>query len=156
MSLGSGQGIDGQFAMDMQGLRRLRHSAQQDQAGSARDAAQQFEALFLQMMVKSMRDAVPTAGLLDNQQSEFFQEMLDKQWSQTMASRGIGLADRLVAELESSGMVPRAQDNREAELGALIAGIPRGAPQPLRDAIHEGGIDDETAKSGDPGEQDGY
>lgn len=132
MALSNGHGLDGQFALEMQGLQRLKHSARQDPASGADAAAQQFEALFIQMMVKSMRDAVPTTGLLDNKQSEFFQSMLDQQWSQTMASRGIGLAETLVSELENRGLVPSQAAPAENE---LIAGIPRGAPQPLRDAI---------------------
>lgn len=132
MALSNGHGLDGQFALEMQGLQRLKHSARQDPASGAGAAAQQFEALFIQMMVKSMRDAVPTTGLLDNKQSEFFQSMLDQQWSQTMAGRGIGLADRLVSELENRGLVPPLAAPAESE---LIAGIPRGIPQPLRDAI---------------------
>ncbi|MDT0500514.1 MULTISPECIES: flagellar assembly peptidoglycan hydrolase FlgJ [unclassified Halomonas] len=132
MALSHGNGLDGQFALEMQGLQRLKHSARQDPASGADAAAQQFEALFIQMMVKSMRDAVPTTGLLDNKQSEFFQSMLDQQWSQTMASRGIGLADKLVSELESRGLVPSQAAPAE---NALIAGIPRGTPRPLRDAI---------------------
>ncbi|MFP4137043.1 MAG: flagellar assembly peptidoglycan hydrolase FlgJ [Halomonas sp.] len=132
MALGSGQGMDGQFALEMQGLQRLKHSARQDPASGADEAARQFEALFVQMMVKSMRDAVPTTGLLDNKQSEFFQTLLDQQWSQTMANRGIGLADKLVAELENRGHVERPAAGEERD---LIAGIPRGTPRPLRDAI---------------------
>ncbi len=133
MALGNGHGMDGQFALEMQGLQRLKHSARQDPASGAGEAARQFEALFIQMMVKSMRDAVPTSGLLDGQQTEFYQSLLDQQWSQTMATRGIGLADKLVAELENRGMVAEAGRGGEAE--ALIAGIPRGTPQVLRDAI---------------------
>ena len=126
---------NGQFALDMQGLQRLKHSARQDPSQGVRGAAEQFEALFIQMMLKSMRDAVPTSGLIDSQQTEFYQSLLDQQWSQTMASRGIGLADSLVAQLERSGMVP-AKEQKGSAVDELIAGIPRGAPRPLQDALH--------------------
>ncbi|SDN87654.1 flagellar protein FlgJ [Halomonas shengliensis] len=132
MALDTGRGMEGQFALELKGLQRLKHSARQDPSSGADTAAKQFEALFVQMMVKSMRDAVPATGLLDNKQSEFFQTLLDQQWSQTMASRGIGLADKLVAELENRGLVGQPAPRAEHE---LIAGIPRGTPQPLRDAI---------------------
>ncbi|PMR71235.1 flagellar assembly peptidoglycan hydrolase FlgJ, partial [Halomonas heilongjiangensis] len=121
--------LGGQFALDMQGLNRLKHSARQDPAGGVRGAVQQFEALFIQMMLKSMRDAVPTTGLIDSKQTEFYQSLLDQQWSQTLASRGIGLADSLVAQLEGSGMVPARRQPGSA-VDELIAGIPRGAPRP--------------------------
>lgn len=149
MALSHGHGLDGQFALEMQGLQRLKHQARQDPTSGADAAAQQFEALFIQMMVKSMRDAVPTTGLLDNKQSEFFQSMLDQQWSQTMASRGIGLADKLVAELENRGLVGRPAPRAEHE---LIAGIPRGTPQPLRDAIQSGSPSAAEASASAPGD----
>ncbi|MFW6345713.1 MAG: cobalt-factor II C(20)-methyltransferase [Halomonas sp.] len=131
MSLDTPQG--GQFALDMQGLQRLKHSARQDPSQGVRGAAEQFEALFIQMMLKSMRDAVPTTGLIDSQQTEFYQSMLDQQWSQTLATRGIGLADSLVAQLERSGMAPSPPS--DSGVDELIAGIPRGAPRPLQDAL---------------------
>ncbi|TDO16778.1 MULTISPECIES: flagellar assembly peptidoglycan hydrolase FlgJ [Halomonas] len=133
MSLGSN--IDGQFALDMQGLQRLKHSARQDPASGAGEAAKQFEALFIQMMMKSMREAVPASGLIDSKQTDFYQSLLDKQWSQTLANRGIGLADTLVAELQGRGLVASAKDSSGADVEALIAGIPRGTPRVLRDAI---------------------
>ncbi|MBW6391430.1 flagellar assembly peptidoglycan hydrolase FlgJ [Billgrantia antri] len=130
------QDATSQFALDVQGLERLKHTARQDSAAGLRGAAQQFEALFLQMMLKSMRDTIPSGGLLDSQQGEFYQSMLDQQWAQTMAGRGIGLADHLVAQLEGQlGAVPARSGVADSELGELIAGIPRGTPRVLQDAL---------------------
>ncbi|WP_280549042.1 flagellar assembly peptidoglycan hydrolase FlgJ [Halomonas sp. 11-S5] len=142
MSLGSN--IDGQFALDMQGLQRLKHTARQDPADGAGEAAKQFEALFIQMMMKSMRDAIPTSGLIDSKQTDFYQSLLDQQWSQTLASRGIGLADKLVAELEGRGFVPPEADSRAADIESLVAGIPRGTPRVLTDAIQPEAADDKV------------
>ncbi len=130
------QDMSSQFALDMQGLERLKHTARNDEAAGLRGAAQQFEALFLQMMLKSMRDTIPSGGLLDSQQGEFYQSMLDQQWAQTMAGRGIGLADHLVAQLEKQlGIAPARAVVADTELGELIAGIPRGTPRVLKDAL---------------------
>ena len=126
----------GQFALDVQGLNRLKYSARHNPEENLRGAAEQFEALFIQMMLKSMRDTIPQSGLMDSQATEMYQSMLDQQWSQVMASRGIGLADKLVAQLERSGAVPSASQ-RGSDVDALIAGIPRGTPRPLRDALIE-------------------
>ena len=131
------QDMGSQFALDVQGQERLKHTARTDEAAGLRGAAQQFEALFLQMMLKSMRDTVPSGGLLDSQQGEFYQSMLDQQWAQTMAERGIGLADHLVAQLEGQlgiAALPRTAV-ADRELGELIAGIPRGTPRVLQDAL---------------------
>lgn len=139
------QDMSGQFALDMQGLNRLKHTARQDPSQGVRGAAEQFEALFIQMMLKSMRDTVPESGLMESQATDLYQSMLDQQWSQVMASRGIGLADKLVAQLERSGMVPEAAQ-RGSAIDELIAGIPRGAPRPLQDAL----LKDDDAESETP------
>lgn len=130
------QDMSSQFALDVQGLERLKHTARNDEVAGLRGAAQQFEALFLQMMLKSMRDTIPSGGLLDSQQAEFYQSMLDQQWAQTMAGRGIGLADHLVAQLEGQlGTSSSRSTVADRELGELIAGIPRGTPRVLQDAL---------------------
>lgn len=134
MSLDAPDTARGQFALDIQGLERLKHN---DSGEGLKGAAQQFEALFVQMMVKSMREAVPTSGLLQSQAGDMYQEMLDKQWSQSVAERGLGLADQLVAQLEGSvgGRDASASASGNRDIEALIAGIPRGTPRPLTDAL---------------------
>lgn len=126
-----------QFALDVSGFQRLQHSARVDPEASVNGAAQQFEALFIQMMVKSMRDAIPTSGLMNSSTTDTYQQMLDQQWSQVMASRGIGLADALVEQLERQGAISKAQPDAhpDRELQALIAGIPRGTPRVLDDSF---------------------
>ncbi|RTR04390.1 flagellar assembly peptidoglycan hydrolase FlgJ [Halomonas nitroreducens] len=131
MSLDTPDPMSAQFALDVQGLERLKHSTRPGEGLDA--AAKQFEALFVQMMMKSMRDAVPSSGLLDSRQTEFYQELLDKQWSQGIAERGMGLAERLVAQLDGRG--GHAREARAREIEALIAGIPRGTPRPLENAL---------------------
>jgi flagellar protein FlgJ len=138
------QDMGSQFALDMQGLNRLKHTARQDPSQGVRGAAEQFEALFIQMMLKSMRDTIPQSGLMESQATDLYQSMLDQQWSQVMASRGIGLADKLVSQLERSGMVP-GQEQRGSAVDEVIAGIPRGAPRPLQDALFENGGDGSEA-----------
>ncbi|SDJ35814.1 flagellar assembly peptidoglycan hydrolase FlgJ [Billgrantia gudaonensis] len=130
------QNTSGQFALDMQGLQRLKHTAKQDAGAGLQEAAKQFEAMFLQMMVKSMRDAVPSSDLTSSKQTEFYQSMLDQQWAQTMSERGVGLADHLVEQLQSRGLVPPSHaEGDRADIDALVAGIPRGTPRVLENAI---------------------
>lgn len=127
------QDMTGQFALDMQGFQRLQHTARVNPEKGVESAAQQFEALFVKMMVKSMRDAVPTSGLMSSRQTDFYQSMLDQQWSQVIASRGMGLADALVDQLERQGAFQRSEPsaNSDNAMQELIAGIPRGTPRPL-------------------------
>ncbi|MFC4930026.1 flagellar assembly peptidoglycan hydrolase FlgJ [Massilia sp. GCM10023247] len=89
------------FALDTQGLGDLKRSAKAGAPDATRGAATQFEALFINQMMKSMREATPQDGLTDNQQTKMFTSMLDQQLSQNMAKRGMGLADVLVRQLSA-------------------------------------------------------
>ncbi|MGO2263211.1 flagellar assembly peptidoglycan hydrolase FlgJ [Halomonas sp.] len=128
----------GQFALDVQGFQRLQHTARIDPEAGVDSAAQQFEALFVHMMMKSMRDAIPSSDLMSSTTTDTYQQMLDQQWSQVIASKGIGLADVLVEQLQRQGVVGE-EHVADQELQALIAGIPRGTPRVLDGAIQPQG-----------------
>ena len=89
------------LAVDVKGLAALRRSAQQNSPEALKATAKQFEALFMNMVLKSMRDATPQDGIFDSQQGKMYTSMLDQQISQTMASRGVGRADVLVRQLSN-------------------------------------------------------
>nr|WP_299239881.1 flagellar assembly peptidoglycan hydrolase FlgJ [uncultured Halomonas sp.] len=139
--------ISSQFALDLQGLQRLKHTASRAPGEGLKAAAEQFESVFLQMMIKSMREAIPESGLMDSQQSRFYTEMLDKQWAQHLSGQGVGLAEQLIDQLEGRGLVPKASSASEN----LIAGIPRGTPRLLHDGLNSGLNSGSTGKpDGDP------
>jgi flagellar protein FlgJ len=96
------------FALDTKGLGDLKQSAKAGSPGALKEAATQFEAMFINMMMKSMRDATPQEGMLDNQQTKMFTGMLDQQMSQNLAKRGMGLADVLTRQLTSNQMGAQA------------------------------------------------
>lgn len=108
----SGADING-LAADSQSLEKLRYQAKQSPDQALRAAAQQFESVFLNMMLKSMRDATPQDGMFDSEQTKMFTGMLDQQLAQNMSSRGVGLADAMVRQLS------RALPGQTAALGAL-------------------------------------
>ncbi|MET0981814.1 MAG: flagellar assembly peptidoglycan hydrolase FlgJ [Telluria sp.] len=97
----SKQNLTSSFALDTQGLGDLKRSAKAGSSDATRGAATQFEALFINQMMKSMREATPQEGPMDNQQTRMFTSMLDQQLSQNMAKRGMGLADVLVRQLSA-------------------------------------------------------
>ncbi len=67
---------------------------------NVRQAAQQFESLFMHEMLKSMRDASPEGGLFESKDALFYRDMLDQQLSVSLSSKGgMGLADMLVQQL---------------------------------------------------------
>ena len=90
-------------AYDVKGMDGLRQSAKAKDPAALKEAATQFEAMFINMMMKSMRDATPQDGIMDSQQSKMYTSMLDQQTSQNLAKRGTGLADVLIRQLSSSG-----------------------------------------------------
>lgn len=97
-------GIKNTSINDFQALHDLKMSARNKQHGSLRETARQFEALFLQNMLKSMRNAnnfLEESSPFKSKQMNFFSNMLDKERSLNMAQRGgIGLADMMVQQLE--------------------------------------------------------
>ncbi|MBD2858419.1 rod-binding protein [Spongiibacter sp. KMU-158] len=76
-----------------------------DQA--VKQVAQQFESLFVQMMLKSMRDSVQEGGLFDNSNMDTYMQMHDQQLSLSLSEKGgIGLADTIVKQLGSDKKLP--------------------------------------------------
>lgn len=101
--------VAGSLAISTQSLDQLRAQAKQSPELALKAAAQQFETVFMSMMLKSMREATPQEGVLDSEQTKMFTSMLDQQLAQNMSSRGIGLADLMVRQLSGSLGVDRAQ-----------------------------------------------
>ena len=118
--------LSGKLATDVKGMSELRQAARQNSPEALKATAKQFEALFMNMVLKSMRDATPQDGLFDSEQSKMYTSMLDQQISQNMASRGVGLADVLVRQL-SNTVKPNATDPDAGGLQAAPSGKDKGA-----------------------------
>lgn len=86
---------------DASGLSALKRAGHENSPEAIAAAATQFEALLLNMMLKSMREATPSEGLMESEDSKTLKGMLDQQWSQTLATRGIGLAAVLTRQLSA-------------------------------------------------------
>ncbi|MES2563840.1 MAG: flagellar assembly peptidoglycan hydrolase FlgJ [Pseudomonadota bacterium] len=87
------------LALDPRGLDKLRVEAGAAPDKAIRDASRQFETLFVNMLLKSMREATAQDGPLDSEQTRMYTGMLDQQLAQAMSARGIGLADVMVRQL---------------------------------------------------------
>lgn len=105
---GAGTGaIQGGLAIDVQSLAALRSQAKTSPDAALGKAASQFEAMFMQMLLKSMRDSLPQDGMLDSEATRTYVGMLDQQLAASLSSKGgVGLADVLVKQLRASGGVP--------------------------------------------------
>ncbi len=93
---------DKSLAIDSRSLDNLRTATKDNSPESIKAAAKQFEALFMNMMLKSMRQAGGQNGAFDNEQTRTFTSMLDQQLTQNMSSRGVGLADMLVKQMTNN------------------------------------------------------
>lgn len=105
------QDISSRFALDAQSVDKLRLQAKQDPDAALKSVAQQFESIFMNMMLKSMRDATPQGGLFDSDQSKLYIQMFDQQLAQKLSTgKGIGLADMMVKQLSHPGIVAAGQE----------------------------------------------
>lgn len=78
----------------------LRIEAQDNQAAAMKKVAQEFEALFIQMMLKAARDASPAESEFDTHEVELYRELFDNQIALQMASEGrLGFAELLGRQL---------------------------------------------------------
>ena len=114
------------LALDTKSLGNLKQSARDGSPEALRGAATQFEAMFINMMMKSMREATPTDGMTDNEQTKTFTTMLDSQLSQTMAKRGMGLADMLVRQMSSQTANAQALAIGGGTAATAATGMPQG------------------------------
>ncbi|MBO1272390.1 MULTISPECIES: flagellar assembly peptidoglycan hydrolase FlgJ [Shewanella] len=98
--------------LDIAGLDNLRAKAQKDQKSALKEVAQQFESIFVQMLMKSMREAneaFETDNPLNSQYTKFYEQMHDQQMSVDLSRKGmLGLADLMVQQLDpqDSGITP--------------------------------------------------
>lgn len=135
--LGSTPDLSGKFALDTNALGDLKRGAKSGSSDALKGAATQFESMFINMMMKSMRDATPKDGPMDSQETRTFTTMLDQQMSQKLAKRGIGLADVLVRQLgaQEQGKAAMAQMDKQAlSIGADATSGATGTSQALQDA----------------------
>jgi flagellar protein FlgJ len=127
--IGSTPDLSSKFALDTNSLGDLKRGAKAGTPEALKGAATQFESMFINMMMKSMRDATPQDGPMDSQETRTFTTMLDQQMSQKLAKRGVGLADVLVRQLgaQETGKAALAQMNTEMDAKALSIGGAQGA-----------------------------
>lgn len=112
------------LALDPQGLQSLRRTARNDAEAGARAVAKQFEALFLQQMLKSMRQANQGLGEESSSAMGMFRSMQDQQFAQlTTVKGGLGLADAIVRQISvqrDPSLLTRPPGRKTAALPATV------------------------------------
>ncbi len=107
---------------DFNALAGLKAEAKKDSPEALKAVAKQFEALFLNNILKSMRAGKLSEGLLDSQESDSYNEMYDQQLAVHLSGDpGVGLADLIVKQLSPKSAAQNAEGsfNRPANNQAL-------------------------------------
>jgi len=101
---------------DIHSLNRIREQATNDSRGAIKAAAKEFEAFFMNMMLKSMRQASEVIGddsLFSSSQEKMFTGMLDEQMSAELSQKGtLGIAELMTRNLLGENQVVNENTNK--------------------------------------------
>jgi len=128
MAMSPSSATSSAIAGDARSLQALRTEASRDPKAAIREAAKQFETLFMQQLMKSMRESTMASGMLENEGTKIGTEMLDSQWATKMSGLPGGLADAIARQLERqmTGTVASASSSAAPQAAAPAAGAPQG------------------------------
>lgn len=87
------------LAADARSLNALKLQAGQNSAGAIKEAARQFESLFMRELIKSMREATMKSGLLDSPGGDLSADLLDQQLAVQMSGMPGGLSEQIARQL---------------------------------------------------------
>lgn len=115
---------------DLNGLTALKHAAKQDQQQALPAVAKQFEALFMQTLLKNMRAADLGGGMLESDQTRFYRDLADGQLSTQLAKgKGLGIADMLVRQLSGKTPIPTSIEHKSSIASFTLPTAPMGTNQ---------------------------
>jgi flagellar protein FlgJ len=113
---------------DFQGLAELKARAGDKEVSEdvIREAAAQFESIFIKMMLQSMREAsLAEDEIFSSPAMEQYRDLMDHQLSMDMASKGgIGLADQLVAQMGGQPVIPVSSSGHLNILSQISQSLP--------------------------------
>ena len=146
------------LAYDSRSLDALRSRAAGDPKGAVREVAKQFETLFMNELMKSMRSTTMQSGMLDNPGTGMGTEMLDAQFAGQLAGRPGGLSEAIMKQLErqmglAPGPIPRVGSANNTP--APLAATPQATRIPHTGALgfvqqHDGAAREAEAATGIP------
>lgn len=137
--------IDQINTLDPRSLNGLKLAARDNSPEAVKAAAKQFEAMFLQIVLKTMREAAPTDSMMDSDATRFYQGLYDQQLAGVMAQRGgVGLAAALERQmLGIANPVPPSYDIKPGvqtpgalpQSGAATEAVAQSAQQPAASTV---------------------
>ena len=134
---------------DLSSLDTIRQQGLKDEKGAIAKAAQEFEAFFLKMMLKSMRQASEVIGennLMSSQQEKMYTGMMDDQLAVDLSQNGtLGIAKLMMSQFENQWK--RTEQNKQA--GSLFQKVENS---PKLDSVAEESIAQKQSLAIDKGE----
>lgn len=116
--------------LDPNALNSIKAMGRDKDPQALKEVAKKFEAMFVQQMLKSMRDANEVFGegnYFDSQTTDFHRDMLDQQMVLNLTSgRGIGIADHFYKQMlqnYGAGMKPESAVADGSEIGEFASPI---------------------------------
>jgi len=111
---------------DFSGLNRLKALATEHNPAAIEQTARQFEALFTQMLLKSMRQADFGGGILDSQETKMYRGLFDQQLALTLSHQGsgLGIASMIERQLRAQSGVAATQVKAAPTIAAAALGRP--------------------------------
>lgn len=137
--------------LDFSGFSELRAQARAGTPAAAREVASQFEALFLQMALRSMRQASLGHGIFDSDQTRFYQDLLDQQLALTLSPRGLNLAPVIAKQLAA---LPSEEGPVKFDASMLARSSHRSVARPSAPAAVPAGADPVHTTSESPAPAD--
>jgi len=123
------------LASDTKGVDALRYSASKDPKAAIKETAKQFEGIFMQQLMKSMRQATLSSGLLENSGTQMGTELLDTQFAQSLSGRPGGLSEMIAKHLERQLGEPLANMAKDAASAQTVAATGQTGTAPLPAAL---------------------
>ena len=130
------QNLPNRAAFDIKSAQDLRTQFAKNPQEGLKAAAEQFEAMFLQQVMKSMRDTVPQDGLLNSDSSRFYTSLLDQQMAQNMDSSGKGIGFARLIEQQLGKNLAASQASAEQTVPANAAAAGNALPMSASDGRH--------------------
>ena len=107
---------------NLEGMRNQSKFGQIDSEKDMEKVARDFESVFVNKLLESMRKAVPKSGLLDSSALDMYQSMMDQEMAKNMSERkGMGLGEMVYKDLSRLDKVFRGESISSSSIKMPIA-----------------------------------
>ena len=107
---------------NLEGMRNQSKFGQIDSEKDMEKVARDFESVFVNKLLESMRKSVPKSGLLDSSALDMYQSMMDQEMAKNMSERkGMGLGEMVYKDLSRLDKVFRGESISSSSIKMPIA-----------------------------------